>query len=104
MMGIGLVLAMVVPGMGAAAAEDAFSLVCTNRSSGANWRITIDLIAGTVDSNPARISAAAIAWHDAGDGGNYTLDRHSGELKVIVASSTGGYILRHSCHPEIPDK
>jgi len=53
-----------------------------------------------VDSNPARISAAEISWHDATDGGNYTLDRKSGNLTVIVASSTGGYFLRDRCNLE----
>ena len=50
-----------------------------------------------MDSNPARISDAKISWHDAKDGGNYTLDRNSGKLTVIVASSTGGYFLYDHC-------
>jgi hypothetical protein len=58
-------------------------------------RIDYDRV--TVDSNPAQISAAKISWHDAKDGGNYTLDRVSGNLTVIVASSTGGYFLYDRC-------
>jgi hypothetical protein len=52
------------------------------------------------DSNPARINEAQISWHDTTDGGNYTLDRKSGELTVVVASSTGGYFLHHRCKLE----
>ena len=43
------------------------------------------------------ISPAQISWHDAKDGGNYTLDRASGDLTVVLASSTGGYFLHHRC-------
>jgi hypothetical protein len=72
-------------------------MTCTNPYSGASWQIKIDYDHGTVDSNPALISDATIAWHDANDGGNYTLDRKSGKLQVIVASSTGGYFLYDNC-------
>ena len=61
-------------------------------SSGASWQIKVDYDRSTVDSNPARVSDAEISWHDADDSGNYTLDRKSGKLTVIVPSSTGGYI------------
>jgi len=50
--------------------------------------------------NPARISDAQISWRDAGDGGNYTLDRKSGKLTVILASSTGGSFFYHRCKLE----
>jgi len=73
------------------------AITCTNLSSGANWQIKIDYERSTVDSNPARISDANISWHDATDGGNYTLDRKSGNLTVVVASSTGGYFLYDRC-------
>jgi hypothetical protein len=80
---------------GARAAE---SLVtCTNPASGAQWQIRIDYDRSTVDSNPARIGDGNISWHDASDGGNYTLDRKSGSLTVVVASSTGGYFLYDRC-------
>ena len=72
-------------------------ITCTNPASGATWRISIDYDRARVDSNPARVSDAEISWHDAKDGGNYTLDRHSGELTVIVPSSTGGYFLHDHC-------
>ena len=75
----------------------ATAITCTNPASGANWQIKIDYSRNTVDSNPARISEAKISWHDAKDGGNYTLDRKSGDLTIIVASSTGGYFLHHRC-------
>jgi hypothetical protein len=73
------------------------AITCTNVSSGTSWQIRVNYDKGTVDSNPARISEAEISWHDATDGGNYTLDRKSEKLTVIVASSTGGYSLFHRC-------
>ena len=79
----------------ARAAESA--VTCTNPASGANWQIRIDYERNTVDSYPASITEAKISWHDASDGGNYTLDRKSGNLTVVVASSTGGYFLYDRC-------
>jgi hypothetical protein len=79
----------------ASAAESA--VTCTNPASGANWQIRIDYERSTVDSYPAQITEAKISWRDASDGGNYTLDRKSGNLTVIVASSTGGYFLYDRC-------
>jgi hypothetical protein len=76
------------------------AITCTNPASGTSWKIRIDYDRGTVDSNPARIGDTKISWHDATDGGNYTLDRKSGDLTVIVASSTGGYFLYHRCRLE----
>jgi hypothetical protein len=73
------------------------AMICVNPASGTKWRILIDFSRSMVDANPAEISADAIAWHDAKDGGNYTLDRASGALSATFASSTGGYILRHRC-------
>ncbi len=72
-------------------------ITCTNPASGATWQISIDYDRATVDANPAWVSDAEISWHDAKDGGNYTLDRRSGNLTVIVASSTGGYFLHDHC-------
>ena len=76
------------------------AITCTNPASGATWQIRIDYDRGAVDSNPARISDATISWHDQSDGGNYTLDRKTGNLTVIVASSTGGYFLYDRCRLE----
>ena len=73
------------------------AVTCTNPASGANWQIKIDYEHSTVDSYPASISEAKISWRDASDGGNYTLDRKSGNLTVVVASSTGGYFLYDRC-------
>ena len=72
-------------------------VTCTNPYSGTTWQISIDYYNGTVDTNAASISAAEISWRDARDGWNYTLDRRTGELTVIVASSTGGYFLHDRC-------
>lgn len=73
------------------------TITCTNPASGTTWQITIDYARATVDSNPASVSDTEISWHDAKDGGNYTLDRTTGKLTVVVASSTGGYFLHHRC-------
>jgi len=76
------------------------AVTCTNPSSGTSWQIRIDYDHATVDSYPAHIREADISWHDAHDGGNYTLDRTSGKLTVVVASSTGGYFLYDNCRLE----
>jgi hypothetical protein len=85
------------PAIAVAAQPGDRTLSCSNPASGATWLIRIDYLRGTVDSNPARITDTKISWHDARDGGNYTLDRKSGRLIVIVASSTGGYFLYDQC-------
>ena len=76
------------------------AITCTNPISGTSWQIRVDYDRGTVDSYPARIGDAKISWHDATDGGNYTLDRKSGNLTVVVASSTGGNFLHDRCKLE----
>jgi|SRR5580698_7401685 hypothetical protein len=81
------------------AAPGSATMTCTNPVSGANWKISIDFAKSTVDANPARINEASISWRDRSDGGNYTLDRKSGKLTVVVASSTGGYFLYDVCKP-----
>jgi hypothetical protein len=73
------------------------SISCVNPASGASWQVRIDYDRSTADSYPARISETQVSWRDKTDGGNYTLDRKSGELTVVVASSTGGYFLHHRC-------
>ena len=88
-------LAMAVHGRGLAEGE--LAITCTNPHSRATWQIRIDYKRGTVDANPARITDAEIAWRDAKDGGNYTLDRASGKLTVILPSSTGGFFLHDQC-------
>jgi hypothetical protein len=85
------------PSFGAQSAESVFN--CTNLASGAGWQIRINFQASTVDSNPARISSSTISWYDPADGGNYSLDRSSGNLTVIIASSTGGYFIHDRCRP-----
>jgi hypothetical protein len=76
------------------------AITCTNLSSGASWQITIDYDHATVDANPAQISATEISWRDAKDGWNYTLNRQSGKLTVVVASATGGNFLYDRCKLE----
>jgi hypothetical protein len=92
-----LATAMAVPAVSAEAQPGGTAITCTNPASGVSWKITIDYDKGTVDANPAQISDAKISWHEPKDGGNYTLDRTSGNLTVIVASSTGGYFLYDRC-------
>lgn len=70
---------------------------CTNPVSGASWQITIDYRKVTVDTNPAEITRSEISWFDPKDGGNYRLDRKSGNLTASVASSTGGYFRHARC-------
>ena len=97
----GIVIAVVIVAGSAAGAERGeTAITCTNPASGASWQIRVDYDRSTVDSNPARIRDAMISWHDATDGGNYTLDRKSGDLTVVVASSTGGYFLYDRCRLE----
>lgn len=100
-----LALAITLAGIGisvAARASDAppseTAITCTNPASGAQWQIKVDYARGTVDANAASVTDAKISWRDAKDGGNYTLDRKSGKLTVIVASSTGGYFVYDQCN------
>ena len=93
------ILAGAMAGQGVAAQTPAGNRVitCTNPASGASWQIAIDLERRTVDSFAATISDSTISWRDPRDQGNYTLDRKSGNLTVVVASSTGGYFLYDHC-------
>jgi hypothetical protein len=90
-----IVLAMSLEGTSLVAKET--SVTCTNPTSGAQWQVRIDYARGTVDDHAANIGATEISWHDATDGGNYVLDRKSGNLTMVAASSTGGYFLHHHC-------
>jgi hypothetical protein len=78
------------------AQHGAKAVTCTNNTSGASWQINIDYDHSTVDTVPASISDAEISWHTA-DGQNFRLDRKSGDLTVILASSTGGAFLYDRC-------
>ena len=79
-------------------------VTCVNLASGTAWNIRIDYDRHTVDSNSASISDGEISWRDASDGDNYTLDRKSGDLTMVAASSTGGYFLHHHCKLDKPDR
>lgn len=94
-----ITIGAVAPTVGRAAPHVVATLVCTNPAGHVSWQIHVDFERRTVDSNPARIGAAKISWHDRTDGGNYTLDRKSGDLTVVLASSTGGYSLHDRCAP-----
>jgi hypothetical protein len=90
-----LALTVMVP-VTSYAQHGAKAVTCTNNNSGASWQIYIDYDHGTVDSIPATISDAEISWHTT-DGQNFKLDRKSGDLTVILASSTGGSFLYDRC-------
>jgi hypothetical protein len=94
---IGLAAGLTVPAINVDAQESKITVTCTNPISGASWQIAIDFEKATVDSNQAKITLATISWFDPADGGNYTLDRKSGALTAIVASSTGGYFRHGRC-------
>ena len=97
----GVVALAAIAASGRAAEAEGVPVTCTNPFSGASWQIAIDYDLKTVDSNPARIDEAEIAWRDAKDGWRYTLDRKSGALTVILASATGGNFLHDQCR--LPD-
>jgi hypothetical protein len=86
-----LLLAMTAPAL---CAETA--ITCTNLSSGASFQIKIDYDHSTVDANPATINDREISWRDQ-KRWNYTLDRKSGNLTIILASATGGNFLYDRC-------
>ena len=92
-----LAAGLAFPTLAADAPPAETAVTCTNPASGVTWQITIDYGHGTVDANPARINDAEISWQDAKDRWNYTLDRKSGKLTVVVASSTGGYFIYDTC-------
>lgn len=89
-----------VPSRSADGAHGASAVICTNPYSGTTWQIKIDYDRATVDSNPAQISDATISWRSVSDGWNYTLDRKSGDLTIVLASATGGNFLYDHCKLE----
>jgi hypothetical protein len=96
----GLAVGLGVPAVNGRAEESEAAITCTNPVSGTSWQIRIDYRKATVDSNPAEIKRTEISWFDPKDGGNYTLDRQSGDLTASVASSTGGYFRHGRCSLE----
>ena len=91
------VAGLAVSTVSAGAQENKTAITCTNPLSGTSWHVAIDFDKATVDSNRAEITEAKIVWFDPRDGSNYTLDRKSGDLTAIVASSTGGYFRHGRC-------
>src|SRR4029077_1487365 len=89
-------------GTGLAATSAESAITCTNPASGTTWQIKVDYVHSTVDANAASISDSKISWHDAKDGGNYTLDRKSGSLTFVAPSSTGGYFIFDRCSLDNP--
>jgi hypothetical protein len=85
------------PAAAAAPEHGQTTIACSNPASGATWQIAIDFDRRTVDGYAASIDDSTIAWRDPRDQGNYALDRKSGNLRVAVPSSTGGYFLHDQC-------
>lgn len=73
------------------------AITCTNPYSGASFELHVDYARGTVDSHPADITDSTISWRDQTSARNYTLDRKSGKLTVVIASSTGGNFVYDQC-------
>ena len=95
----GLAAGLAVPINGEAQQSES-AITCTNPVSGTAWQIRIDYGKATVDAYPARVTQGAVSWFDSKDGGNYTLDRKSGDLTASIASSTGGYFRHARCNLE----
>jgi len=83
-------------GMAAPATSGETAVTCTNPASGASFQIKIDYDRSTVDTNPAKINDREISWRDE-NRWTYTLDRTSGNLTIVLASSTGGSFLYDRC-------
>lgn len=90
-------VSVAAPAISAEAQHGQAAITCTNPYSGTSWQIRIDYDGSTVDANPASISDSEISWRDATNGWYYTLNRKSGDLKVILASATGGNFLYDHC-------
>jgi hypothetical protein len=92
-----LTLGSTAPAISDEAQRGEQAITCMNKFSGTTWQIKVDYDHATVDSNPATISDAKIAWRDANDGWRYTLNRKTGDLTVVLASSMGGNMYFHRC-------
>jgi hypothetical protein len=93
------IAALLLLGMTVPAISGETAVTCTNPISGARFQIKVDYDRSTVDTNPARINDREISWRDE-NRWNYTLDRKSGKLTIILASSTGGSFLYDRCELE----
>jgi hypothetical protein len=70
---------------------------CVNLASGASWTIDLDAARQMADGQRAEFGLSTVHWRDPVNTGDYELDRVSGKLTVIRASSTGGYTLFYAC-------
>ena len=92
-----LTLGRAAPAISDEAQRGEQAITCMNKFSGTTWQIKVDYDHNTVDANPATITDYKIAWRDANDGWRYTLDRKTGDLTVVLASSMGGNMYFHRC-------
>src|ERR1700730_8138154 len=96
----GLAAGFAVPTIDSNAQDTETAMTCTNPVRGTSWQIMVDFAKDTVSYNQLKIPPAEISWFAPRDGGTYTLDRNSGDLRASVASSTGGYFRHGRCSPE----
>ena len=75
----------------------ASTIACVNPDTGFAWFVRLDAGSRTVDGWPAHFAGRRISWRDGADGGLYQLDRASGALTIVRASSTGGYTSFDHC-------
>jgi hypothetical protein len=92
--GAGLLLA---PGISLSAQAAVLTYQCVNTASQAKWTVKVDDVKKTADGFPAKITAGEITWSDRTTGGNYDLDRATGQLTYVASTSMGGYLLWHHC-------
>ncbi len=97
--GIGVLATVMAAPANAEPQSGEVAITCSNVASGASFQIRIDYGRSTVDTHPAEISAGKISWRDE-NRWNYTLDRKSGNLTIVLASSTGGSFLYDRCKLE----
>ena len=81
-----------------AAATTAFH--CTNPESGASWTLKIDFDHGKVDGYPATVGQRMILWHDTENQGFFRLDQVTGDLRIVHASSMGGWEQHAVCRQQ----
>ncbi|HWA79509.1 MAG TPA: hypothetical protein VG848_04270 [Acetobacteraceae bacterium] len=73
---------------------------CTNPESGASWTLKIDFDHGKVDGYPATVGQRMILWHDTENQGYYRLDQVTGDLRIVHASSMGGWEQHAVCRQQ----
>ena len=76
---------------------EATRVTCVNTVSGFSWDLRLDPAGRRVDGWPAAFRGRKVDWRDGSDGAGYTLDRVTGLLTIMRASSTGGVANVDNC-------